>query len=392
MKKVILWPLIFVAFFIASQFPLYSQQFDTTVFYSSLKTCWEQSGVKAMNFGFVTRGGQRFTESFGPAVWTQDSPLTADHIFRIASMTKAITSVAVLQLWERGLIDLDDPAEKYLPGIDLIPILQPEGVLKQGSVSITIRHLLTHTSGFSYEMFDQRLSAFSRPDDWPHGDFPRLAEAGTEWIYSTSTDWAGKIIEVVSGLNLEDYFRENITGPLNMDHTWFYVPEALQYLIVSLGTRNTSGDGSLREFPERVPASPVKEYNGGSGLFSSLNDYLTFLECILNGGELNGNRILNGETVELMFVDQLPEVLGLSDLEAANTNRMAHGLTWAIQLTDNDFGRRAGSAYWSGYLNTYYSIDKNTGIAVVAMSNLLPFLDRGSLDLYKTFERLVRQN
>jgi CubicO group peptidase (beta-lactamase class C family) len=369
-----------------------AQQLDTIGFSASLHYDWEQSGVKAMNFGFVTRGGQRYSKSFGPSVWAEDNPLTADHIFRIASMTKAITSVAVLQLWERGLIALDDPADKYFPGIDSIPVLLETGELVIGLKPITIRHLLTHTSGFGYLMFDQRLAGFERPAEWPHADYPRLAEAGTEWIYSTSTDWAGKIVEVVSGLSLEEYLRNNISGPLNMDHTWFNVPEALQHLIVSIGRRNDRDNNSLIEFPERVPARPVKEYSGGGGLFSSLNDYLTFLECILNGGELNGNRILNEETVELLFVDQLPDVLGLSEDKTINTNQRAHGLTWAIQLTDNDFGRRAGSGYWSGYFNTYYSIDINTGIAVVSMSNLLPFLDNGSLDLYKTFERLVRQN
>jgi CubicO group peptidase (beta-lactamase class C family) len=369
-----------------------AQQLDTIGFSASLHYEWEQSGVKAMNFGFVTRGGQRYSKSFGPAVWNEGNPLTADHIFRIASMTKALTSVAVLQLFERGLIDLDDPAEKYLPGIDSIPVLLETGELVKGSKPITIRHLLTHTSGFAYVMFDQRLSDFERPVDWPYADYPRLAEAGTDWIYGTSTDWAGKIVEAVSGQNLEEYFRANITGPLNMDHTWFNVPEALQHLIVSIGRRNDRDSNSIIEFTERVPARPVKEYSGGGGLFSSLNDYLTFLECVLNGGALKGNRILNEETVELMFVDQLPEVLSLSQDETINADRRAHGLTWAIQLTGNDFGRRAGSAYWSGYFNTYYSIDVNTGIAVVSMSNLLPFLDRGSLDLYKTFERLVRQN
>ncbi len=391
MKRAMLIPMFFVAFIFVSQFSLYAQQVDTTGFRPLLQLKWEQSGVKGMNLGFVTRSGQRYTESFGAAVWTEDLPLGANHIFRIASMTKAITSVAVLQLYEKGLISLDERAEKYLPGIDLIPVLMPDGELRQGRVPITIRHLLTHTSGFGYALFDQRLAGFEQPQGWLYADFPRLAEAGSEWIYGTGTDWAGKIVEAVSGLSLEDYFRKHILGPLNMGHTWFNVPDSLQHLIVSIGRRDNLPNGAIRELPERVPAKPTQNYSRGGGLFSSLNDYLTFLECILRGGELNGARILCQQTVELMFTDQLPSILGLSKEETQNHERMAHSLIWAIQLTDNEFGRLAGSAYWSGYFNTYYSIDNNSGIAVVAMSNLLPFLDRGALQLYKEFEWLVRR-
>lgn len=391
MNKAIARFVFFVGISIAILGSATAQKVDTTGFYSAIKTNWEQSGLKGMNFGFVTRSGQRYTESFGVAIWSEDSPLTPNHIFRIASMTKAITSVAVLQLYEKGLIDLDAPAGKYLKGIDLIPILQPDGNLKQGSVPITIRQLLTHTSGFAYAMFDQRLAGFERPEGWPHADYPRLAEAGTEWIYSTGIDWAGKLVDAVSGMSLEDYFRKFITGPLKMNHTWFNVPDSLKHLIVSFGMRQNGENGILSEFPERVPAQPVSEFNGGGGLYSSINDYLTFLQCILKGGKLNGKRILNKKTVALLFVDQLPEVLGLSPDEAKNPERMAHGLTWAIQPTDNDFGRKAGSAYWSGYFNTYYSIDKNSRIAIVAMANLLPFLDPGALKLYKEFELMVRK-
>ena len=368
-----------------------SGEIDTRGFTEALRQGWEASGIPAATFGFITREGQYYSASFGRAVWSEEGALTADHIFRIASMTKAITSVAVLQLWERGLVDLDMTVNDILPGIDSIPVLTAEGELIPVTRPVTLRHLLTHTSGFSYAMFDERLSNFTRPDDWPHPDYPRVAEPGTKWVYSTSIDWAGRVVEAISGMNLEAYVRENITGPLGMDHTWFNVPDSLQHLIVSIGVRHAGAEGSFQEYPGRIPREPVTEFSGGGGLFSSLNDYLQFLACILNGGILHGEQILEAQTIEAMFRDELPGVLNFTAEELKDGTRMGHSLSWAIQLTDNDFGRKAGSAYWSGYFNTYYSIDRNSGVAVVAMANYLPFMDAGILGLYKGFEEMVRQ-
>ncbi|MEE4177127.1 MAG: serine hydrolase domain-containing protein [Bacteroides sp.] len=391
MKKWLLFSLVFLLSWTAqTQAQRVEQEIDSRGFSGELQKAWEESGIPAVNFGFITREGQYYSQSFGHAVWSEEAALTADHIFRIASMTKALTSVAVLQLWEQGKVDLDAMVASFIPGIDSIPILTDEGNLVAASRPITLRNLLTHTSGFSYAMFDQRLANFVRPDNWPHPDYPRVAEPGEQWIYSTSTDWAGKVVEAVSGLDLEAYLREHITGPLGMDHTWFNVPDSLQHLIVSIGTRLEEPSDTFREYPGRVPREPVKEYSGGGGLFSSLNDYLKFLACILNEGELGGKRILNEATVDLMFRDELPGVLNLDPEEMADNSRMAHSLSWAIQLVDNDFGRKAGSAYWSGYFNTYYSIDRHSGVAVVVMANYLPFLEPGILGLYKTFESLVR--
>ncbi|MDX9942690.1 MAG: serine hydrolase domain-containing protein [Bacteroidales bacterium] len=388
------WLLVSLVFLLSCTFqrqaPRAGQELDTRGFTRQLRAAWEESGVPAVNFGFITRDGQYYAASFGPAVWSEDAALTGNHIFRIASMTKAITSVAVLQLWERGLVDLDAPVSRILPGIDSIPILTSGGELVHATRTVTLRHLLTHTSGFSYAQFDERLAHFSKPAGWPYSDYPRVAEPGTEWIYSTSTDWAGRVVEAVTGLSLEDYFRRNITGPLGMDHTWFNVPDSLKPLIVSIGVRRDEPGDFFQEYPGRVPREAVKEYSGGGGLFSSLNDYLRFLACILNEGALGGHRILSKETIALMFSDELPAVLDLGPEEMAEPGRMSHSLCWAIQLSDNDFGRKTGSAYWSGYFNTFYSLDRNTGIAVVVMANYLPFLDPGILELYKNFELMVR--
>ncbi len=372
----------------------YAQSIETSGFFKELEPAWEQSGIKGMVFGFVTASGQRYTQPFGRAIWSEEGEVTPDHIFRMASMTKAITSVAVLQLVEQGLIGLDEPVNLYLPEIDLIPILRSNRQLVEARRPITLRHLLTHTSGFGYSFMNERLAGFEQPEDWPHRDLPRLTEAGNVWIYGTSTDWVGRLVEDISGLNLEDYLRQNITGPLQMNRTWFDVPDSLKSFIVSVGTRVAPDKPDFIESPQRISALPVVQFSGGGGLFSTMNDYLNFLECILNGGEWNGVRILKEETVILMFEDQLPALLGpeRNPVDPSAGERRGQGLAWGIQTVDNDFGRKAGSAYWSGILNAYYSIDINTGIAVVVMANYMPFLDPGVLDLYKKFEAMVRMN
>lgn len=363
-------------------------------YYQEIKPLWEQTDVNAMNFGFVNRDGNRFTMNLGTPHSRQEE-LSSDHIFRIASMTKAITSVALLQLIEQGLADIDDNAGKYLPEIDKIPILTSDGKLVMGNYPITLRHLLTHTSGFGYSFVDKRLADFEKPDNWPHKDLPRLAEAGTQWNYGTGTDWVGRIVEQISGLNLEDYFRQNITGPLNMDRTWFVLPDSLTPYLVSLGSRQALSEGETKAPVLSARITPVS-YSGGGGLYSSLNDYLTFLECLLHGGGLNGIKILEKTTVDMMFVDQLPSVFAnagnIQEGEIKDpSSDFAFGLAWGIQTSDNEYGRKEGSAYWSGIYNTYYSIDLNTGIAVVTMANLTPFGERGALMLYKKFEELVRE-
>ncbi|MBW6499029.1 MAG: beta-lactamase family protein [Bacteroidales bacterium] len=370
------------------------QTVEVKGFFEELEPAWEQSGIKGMVFGFVTASGQRYTQPFGRAVWSGEGEVTPDHIFRMASMTKAITSVAALQLVEQGLIALDDTVARFLPEIGKIPILRSNGQLLEARRPITLRHLLTHTSGFGYSFMNDRLAGFEQPESWPHRDLPRLTEAGNVWIYGTSTDWVGRLVEEISGLSLEDYFRKNITGPLQMHRTWFDVPDSLKNFIVSVGTRVAPGQPDFRESPQRIPALPVREYSGGGGLFSTTNDYLNFFQCILNGGEWNGVRILNEETVMMMFEDQLPALLGpvRNPVDPSAGERRGQSLAWGIQTVDNDFGRKAGSGYWSGILNTYYSIDINTGIAVVVMANYLPFLDPGVLDLYKKFEEMVRTN
>jgi CubicO group peptidase (beta-lactamase class C family) len=312
-------------------------------------------------------------------------------------MTKAITSVAALQLVERGILNLDEPLNELMPEMDSVPILTENGELIKSKNAITLKHLLTHTSGFGYSFTSSRLGNF-KPENWEYKDSPRLFEPGTRWLYGTSTDWVGKIIEKVGGQNLETYFKDNITGPLKMKRTFFNVPDSLTSAIVSWGSRDSTGF----EETQRIPRQSVTSYSGGGGLFSTPNDYLTFLECLLNEGAYDNGRILKAETVEMMFKNQLPVNQNLVwDIPEGKLVSSAggfadesdkHGLGWAIEDSEDETVRTKGTGYWAGIGNSYYTIDMKKGIAVVYFTQFLPFNDKESFDFYRVFEKEILLN
>ena len=355
---------------------------------------FQDSSLPAAVMGSAATDGPVEWHTFGPAVWGEDEAVTQNHIFRIASMTKAITSVAAMQLVEQGLIGLDEPLDELMPEMAAIPILTEEGELVQSEEPITLRHLLTHTAGFGYEFTSPRLAEFD-PEEWDYADNPRLFEPGDRFLYGTNTDWAGKVVEKVSGQDLEAYFRENITGPLGMDRTWFNVPDSLKENIVSIGMRDSTG---FQE-NERIPQELVTEYSGGGGLYSSPVDYLTFLTAILNDGEYENGQILKPETVSMLFENQLPSgiTLQFDTLEGALTSTSGDfqdetdvfSLAWAIEANEDEDVRAQGAGYWAGIANSYYTIDKANGVAIVYFTQFLPFNDKESYDFYRLYEEQV---
>jgi CubicO group peptidase (beta-lactamase class C family) len=344
-----------------------------------LTTYFKNSDLPAALMGYSTKEGKTEWFAFGPSVWGGKDTINENNIFRIYSMTKAIASVAALQLVDKGLIDLDAPLDELMPEMTVIPILNENGVLVEAKKSINLRQLLTHTAGFSYSFMDQNLQKFDKTD-WEYEDLPRVFEAGESWKYGTSLDWVGKIIEKVSGENLEDYLRKNVTGPLKMNSTWFNVPENLKENIVSWGTRNA------QEFQEyqRLPAAPVALYSAGGGLFGSPKDYLTFLDCIMNNGKFEGGQLLKPETVAMMFTNQLPNNLTINGEELDT-----HSLAWAIENSEDEVIRSKGSVYWSGLANTYYSLDQEKEVTIVYFTNFFPFGEKETNNFYKLFQREV---
>ena len=253
----------------------------------------------------VDKDGIYYEYDHGKEVWTKEKPLNANSIFRIFSMTKAIATVAAMQLVEQGKITLDEPLDKLMPEMVSIPILKSDGSLVPAKKSITLRQLLTHTAGFAYDFDSYRLFHFKKPADWPYKDLPRIFEAGDAWFYGTSLDWAGRVIEKISGEDLEHYLKAHVTGPLGMTRTFFTVPDSLIGQVVSFG--NLSNDRFILDSNMVIKKGVIKpkEYSAGGGLFGTLKDYATFLRCILNNGTLNGQQILKKSTLDMMFTNQI---------------------------------------------------------------------------------------
>jgi len=329
--------------------------------------------------------------------------MSADTVFRIASMIKVLTSVAAMQLVERGKLGLDEPAAKIDPALGSPQVLagfDAKGVpqLRPPHKPITLRDLLTHTSGFSYPLWDAELVRYLK---LAHGNpalprMPLMFDPQTKWAYGGSLDRVGRLIEIVSGKSLDLYFREHILGPLGMKDTGFSVTEAQRAREARLHVRQA--DGML--IPQRVEKPKVRKvFSGGGGIYSTAPDYLKLLQALLNGGSFGGKHILRPESVAAMSANQI------GDLEAGvmkTTNpalsndvdffpglRLRWGLGHMINLDPVPDGRKAGSLTWAGLYNTYYWIDPAARIAGVIMMQILPFADGRALNLSRRFERGV---
>ena len=346
----------------------------------------------------INKDGEKVVYKYGKAIWTEDSDVTSDNIFRIASMTKLITSIAALQLVEKGMLGLDDDLSTLIPEMTGIPILS-NGELIEPKNKITLRHLLTHTSGFGYSGVTVTDEDFNN-ENWDYEDAPRHFESGTNFLYGTSTDWVGKLVERISDMNLEEYFSENITKPLGMSRTFFNVPDSLNSLIVSRGNRGDDGEQNLTELPNRTPTTKVSTFSGGGGLFSTSSDYTKLLLCLLNEGEFAEGRILMKETDAEMTRNQIgeialnPEGKFFSPGTCCNFNGLMDenskwGLAFMIDNNTKDYGRQAGTVVWGGYWNTYFYIDFKSGIAASIYTQHIPFNHFETTSLFEKFSEIV---
>jgi methyl acetate hydrolase len=331
------------------------------------------------------------------------TPMSPDTIFRIASMVKLLTSVAAMQLVERGKLKLDEPAENIDPTLAAPKILtgfDAKGVpqLRPAQKPLTLRNLLTHTSGLSYPLWDTNVGRYLKA---ARGNkalprMPLMFDPGTRWTYGGGIDRVGRMVEIAAGQNLDRYFRDNITGPLGMNDTGFTVTEAQRARQASLHTR--AADGKLVAQPLEKPKVPTN-FSGGGSLYSTAPDYLTLLQALLGGGSLRGTSILRPENVTLMSANQIGN-LEAGILKTANPalsndvdffpgGRLGWGLGHMINVDPVPEGRKAGSLTWAGLFNTYYWIDPAMRIAGVIMMQILPFADKQALKAYREFERSI---
>jgi CubicO group peptidase (beta-lactamase class C family) len=331
-------------------------------------------------------------------------PVRADSIFQIASMTKAITSVAAMQLVEQGKMNLEEPLSGRLPQLANLDVL--EGFDAAGKPSfrsartpVTLRHLLTHTSGLCYDTWDESMFRYTsaKLESNPAKAGPLMFEPGTRWQYGQGVDWAGRLVEAITGATLEDYFQEKIFRPLGMEDTSYILPAAKFDRLVSRYRRAPGGE--LVEDARKPPAAP-KTFNGGGGLYSTAGDYVRFMQMILNqGAGPNNARILQRKTVDRMITNQIGELTAGKmksfrpstsadvDIQPGHTEKW--GLGFLINTTPYAGGRSAGSLAWAGLFNTFYWIDPRRRRCAVLLMQYLPFVDKEATGLLDDFERVV---
>jgi len=353
--------------------------------------------------GLAGNQGTRYLGAAGNRNLETGAPMQADTIIAIASMTKAITTVATLQLAERGLVDLDAPVSTYLPELAGLQVLS--GFAESGDVLLraapavpTLRQLLTHTSGYVYEIWNENQLQAVQSGQVPslflgkQGLQAPLAFApGQRWEYGIGLDWAGIVVERVTGKGLDAYFRQEIFGPLRMVDTGYVVPATRSERTATIYSRTGSG---LQPIP-----APAPLVLGGGGLYSTVPDYLRFLRALLNNGALDGQRILEPATVDAMFDNQIGGLMvmpGESLMPAvSNSFDMGFGAAakWGLGFLLHDVataaGRPAGSASWAGLYNSYFWIDRENGLCAVVATQVLPFYDRAAVELLKDFESAV---
>ncbi|HEY0203715.1 MAG TPA: serine hydrolase domain-containing protein, partial [Acetobacteraceae bacterium] len=336
-------------------------------------------------------------------------PMTLDTVFRIASMTKAVTSVAALQLVEQGKLKLDDPVPPIDPALSAPQVLEGfDGAgaprLRPALRPITLRHLLTHTAGFSYEQWDADMARYVKVSGIPSTSTGRIAslrvplvfDPGERWEYGINLDWVGLIVEAASGQKLDAYVRDHITGPLGMKDTGFAITAEQRARQVSVHQRQP--DGSLQPQPLETPFTP-EFWAGGGGLYSTASDYMTFLRALLQDGALDGARILQPETVALMRQNQIGAIeAGIlkttgpgrsTDVDFFHGASLKWGLGTMINMQAGPNGRSAGSLTWAGLFNTHYWIDPARRVIGVIMMQVLPFGDERAMRVYGEFERGV---
>ncbi|WP_164156511.1 serine hydrolase domain-containing protein [Sandarakinorhabdus rubra] len=334
-------------------------------------------------------------------------PLAQDDLFQIASMTKALASVASMQLVEQGRLALDEDIGTSLPALANPQVLEGfddggKPVTRPAAGPITLRQLLTHTSGLGYEFMSAELTQWRQYNPAAPGtlasiQLPLLADPGTRWIYGVSTDWVGLAVEAASGMTLGDWLARHVTGPLRMSDTSFAFDDAVKARLVPLHARLP--DGSLAAFPVHFGGGEKAEFqSGGGGLISTARDYLHFCRMILNRGQLNGARILKPETVIDMSTNQVTMPAGRlvtnlpgfsSDTDLFPGMDCGWGLGFLINPEPGPDGRAAGSLAWSGIANSYYWIDPENDIAAVICMQHLPFGEQAALDVLNAFERAV---
>jgi CubicO group peptidase (beta-lactamase class C family) len=326
-------------------------------------------------------------QAYGKMDLASDKPMTPDAIMRFYSMSKAITTAAALMLYDEGKLDVNDPVSKYLPELKGATVAQGDEA-KPTTLEMTIADLMRHTAGYSYGAGKQKLhndayrelNLLDRSQTLATmqsklGKLPLDFEPSTDWEYGISIDILGRVIEVVSGETLDDFFRERIFMPLDMRDTAFYVP---QEKVARFATNyNSDGKGKLTigDAPDKSQyLTKPAFYGGGGGLVSTARDYMRFLLMIASEGEFQGARLLKPETVKLMTTNQVPKEVGWIKFgDVREGVGFGYGFSVRVEMSDWDPEGRVGEYGWGGAASTHYWVSPKDDLAVITLEQIMPY-------------------
>jgi CubicO group peptidase (beta-lactamase class C family) len=352
----------------------------------------------------LARGGQVvYEEAIGRIDAGHPEPLRTDHLFRIYSMTKPVTAAAILKLQDQGRLDIDDPVSRYIPAFANVMVYaggpSAEPRLRAPARPPTVADLMSHTSGLSYGVFGNTPvdSIYTRAGMLDPGmtleqfadsvaKLPLLYSPGDRWVYSVGLDVAGRVVEVASGMSFGEYLRREIFEPLGMDETSFFIREGDEDRLMPIHSPGPDG----RVVPEREIGDSFERTarfeSGGGGLISTTDDYLRFAQMLLNGGELDGARVLSPESVATMSRNHLPEAIRATTL-AGPTH--GFGLAVAVQVAPpaSGTGSPTGTYWWAGLASTNFWIDPENDVVGLYLTQQTPSGRDGGA--YATFRRLA---
>jgi len=359
--------------------------------------------VAATDDGIVYEG------AFGKRELGKEAPMTLDTVVWIASMTKAITATAAMQLVERGQLSLDRPAADLVPELGAAKVLDgfdPAGHprLRAPKRAITLRHLLTHTAGFAYEIWNTSVAQYQTVTTTPGITTctnaalttPLMFDPGDRWEYGINIDWAGKMVEAASGQRLDRYFQENVFGPLGMKDTSFKLSPSQRARLASVHQRGE--DGRLAPIEFGLPEDP-EFLMGGGGLYGTVPDYIAFARMIMQDGRSPSGQIVRPETVAVMAENHIGGIeitpLATAAPPLSNDVDLFPGMTkgWGLSFLINGEpvpgGRAAGSLAWAGLANTFFWIDLTQRVTGVFLTQILPFFDPKAITLLRDYEAAV---
>jgi CubicO group peptidase (beta-lactamase class C family) len=352
-------------------------------------------------------GGAIYEGAAGPRAAGEDGAVTPDTLFRIASMTKMVCTVAALQQVERGNLDLDAPVERYRPEFADLQVLEgfdgDEPRLRAPAAKATVRQLASHTSGLTYWFWNADMVRYEELTGTGNAmsgkremfTLPLVADPGSRFEYGINADWLGLVVEAVSGQTLDAYFAEHILGPLGMTQTTFLMSPEQRANSVPVHLRGESGAWEATELDW---SQEPEWFAGGHGLYATPRDYLKFQRMLLGGGTLDGTKIVETASLDAAFSNQIgeldfpPAIATADPASTADFNAgpgYKFGLGLLLNSEDQPGARKAGSGAWAGIFNSHYWVDRSSGVTGAIYSQTLPFAEPPVFQMYADFERAL---